>query len=141
MAGQPNRNLLLRVFVPLCLCAKIAALGCSTDPEPAKPVAAAPTIKVPAKRSSPKSFQPPPIRLADPPKNTSPAAPPLPEKSLSDLAARAAAEEFQLPKIDDARAAAAGIRKLTGKHLVLYTVVRALGRRPGGGRTQQGVEP
>ena len=43
------------------------------------------------------------------------------EKSLGDLVARAAATEFDLPQVDDAKIAAAGIRKLTSKHLVLYT--------------------
>ncbi len=123
MAGKPYQNLLLLASVPLCLCVTIATLGCSSDAAPAKPVASAgpATPKLSATKPPPKPFQPPPIQPANPPKNTSPAAPPLPEKSLSDLAARAAAEEFQLPKIDDARAAAAGIRKLSGKHLVLYT--------------------
>ena len=37
------------------------------------------------------------------------------------MAARAAAEEFDLPAIDDAKAAAAGIRKLAGKHITIYT--------------------
>src|SRR5687767_7525458 len=122
MAGNKNQTLLLRAFVPLCLCVEIATLGCRRDVEPSPAAAAGPTTpKTPAKKSPPKSFQPPPAVQINPAQNTSPPAAPLPEKNLSDLAARAAAEEFRLPEIDEARTAAAGIRKLAGKHLILYT--------------------
>lgn len=123
MAAKRNGRVLLRAFVPLCLCVEIAVLGCGTEPEPAKPAVTAqiPKPKAPTKKSPPKPDQPPATQQAPPNKSTTPAAPLLPEKSLSDLAARAAAEEFRLPEIDDAKATAAGIRKLAGKHLILYT--------------------
>jgi len=41
--------------------------------------------------------------------------------SLKDLAATARATEFDLPRIDEEKVAAAGIRRLAGKHLTLYT--------------------
>jgi hypothetical protein len=47
-------------------------------------------------------------------------APPL-NTSLADLAEQARQREFDLPAIDDERVAAAGIRKLSGKHLTIYT--------------------
>ena len=121
MAGKPYQNLLLCASVHLCLCAEIVTLGCGTDPEAPKPVAAAQGAKVPVKRPPPKAFQPPPAQPAEPAKNTSPAAAPLPEKTFEDLVARAAAEEFALPQVDDAKVAATGIRKLASDHLVLYT--------------------
>jgi hypothetical protein len=37
------------------------------------------------------------------------------------LVRQAAAQEFDLPVVEEGKVAAAGIRKLTGKHLVLYT--------------------
>ena len=64
----------------------------------------------PAVEESPK--QPP----AQP---TAPAAPP--RKTLEDLAEKAAREQFRLPEIDEGKLAAAGIRKIAGKHLTLYT--------------------
>ena len=54
--------------------------------------------------------------------------PPLPpsrnekkEGTLTDLVNQATAAEFRLPEIDEAKVAAAGIRKLSGKHLTIYT--------------------
>lgn len=41
--------------------------------------------------------------------------------NVGDLARAAARTEYVLPAIDERRAAAAGIRKLAGKHLTLYT--------------------
>jgi len=71
--------------------------------------AQAPAVGETAAETPPQFTQTPPQR----PKRT----------SLADLAERAAAEEFLLPKIDDAKAAAAGIRKLAGKHITIYTDV------------------
>lgn len=47
--------------------------------------------------------------------------PPRRRATLADLAAAATATEFDLPILDDGKIAAAGIRKLEGKHVVLYT--------------------
>jgi hypothetical protein len=44
-----------------------------------------------------------------------------PRAPLEDLARQAAAAEFNLPTVDEGKVAAAGIRKLTGKHITLYT--------------------
>jgi hypothetical protein len=41
--------------------------------------------------------------------------------TLADLAAAAQAAEFALPPLDDGKIAAAGIRKLEGQHIVVYT--------------------
>lgn len=124
MANERRPFSNLCAIVLLCLCAPFASLGCGSRPEPS-PAVATPKAHRPKasaqKKAPPKSFQPPVTQEASPTRYTSPAAAPLPEKTLSDLVARAAAEEFQLPPIDDAKAAAAGIRKLAGKHLILYT--------------------
>jgi len=42
-------------------------------------------------------------------------------RTLSDLAATAQATQFDLPKLDEGKIAAAGIRRLEGRHLILYT--------------------
>jgi hypothetical protein len=49
------------------------------------------------------------------------APPPPPSAPLEDLARQAAAQEFNLPPVEEGKVAAAGIRKLEGKHLTLYT--------------------
>ncbi|MDX1947915.1 MAG: hypothetical protein SFU86_21125 [Pirellulaceae bacterium] len=68
---------------------------------------------------------PPNIVEAAPPAADPPAAAPLPPRSkeapLANLLAEAQAAEFNLPTIDEARVASAGIRKVSGKHLTLYT--------------------
>jgi hypothetical protein len=46
---------------------------------------------------------------------------PQPKAPLADLVSQAAAEEFELPAIDDARLAPAGIRKIAGRHITIYT--------------------
>jgi hypothetical protein len=125
MAGKPYQNLLLCACVSLCLGAEIVMLGCGTNAKPPPAVAAAPAPKARAKKAPPKSFQPPPPQPTEPDKNTSPAAPPIPEKTFEDLIARADAEEYALPQVDDAKVAAAGIRKLRGNHLILYTDLAA----------------
>ena len=42
-------------------------------------------------------------------------------RSLEELAAVAKQTEFELPSLDEERVAAAGLRKLEGNHLTLYT--------------------
>ncbi len=71
-------------------------------------VAAAPQSKI----QNPKSKITPAV---------SPTPPPASRAPLEDLARQAAAQEFVLPAIEEGKVAAAGIRKLTGKHLTLYT--------------------
>ena len=112
----------------------------------AKPVARQPkqataARKQPAAKSSAKaqvapkpaqparSFTPPAAKGPETPASDKPGTPgdkpakPRPAGSLSDLVQRAEAQEFALPELDDGKIAVAGIRKLTGKHLVLYTDV------------------
>jgi hypothetical protein len=50
---------------------------------------------------------------------------PRPAGSVSDLLRQGAAQEFAAPAFDEGKIATAGIRKLTGKHLILYTDVPA----------------
>jgi hypothetical protein len=47
--------------------------------------------------------------------------PPRAAGALADLVAAARVSEFHLPQIDEGKIAAAGIRKLKGKHIDLYT--------------------
>ena len=71
------------------------------------------------KKTSPPAvskFTPPP------PRNDQP-APPRPAGSLADLVQRGEAQQNTLPQFDDGKIAVAGIRKLIGKHLILYTDV------------------
>src|SRR4051794_23017525 len=46
---------------------------------------------------------------------------PQPNRTLTDLVAEARATEFNLPPRDEEKIAASGIRRLEGKHLLLYT--------------------
>jgi hypothetical protein len=107
----------------LCLLVGLTLLGCS-EQAPAKAPAA--RIAAPA-RAQP---QPTPSRAvtkaateAGPPSDSAKTRPPSPQPKapLADLVEQAAAREFDLPAIDEARLAAAGIRKLAGKHITLYT--------------------
>jgi hypothetical protein len=45
--------------------------------------------------------------------------------TLVDLVAAANASQFELPQLDDAKIAAAGIRKLSGQYIVIYTDLAA----------------
>ena len=122
----------------VCLVAVLAA-GCggrvARESQPAKTAAAkfSPAIKqpklVPAQspiKSSneiPKPAEQPvaaPPSPSQPPPQTAPRAHPK-GGTLTDLVNQAAAAEFRLPEIDEAKVAAAGIRKLSGKHLTIYT--------------------
>jgi len=55
------------------------------------------------------------------PLQVDPPAPPVPLQTPAELAERAKAEEFALPALDEGKIAAAGIRKLAGRHITLYT--------------------
>ena len=111
-----------------CLCASLFAAGCGRDaptpPSTSHAVAVQKPKPTQASKKEPRfpvaNSQPAPLvqpRPADPPA----AAVALPEKTLEDLVNRASAEEFNLPQVDDAKIAAAGIRKLSSEHLILYT--------------------
>jgi hypothetical protein len=108
----------------LCLGVLCVALGCDSHQPAAKKVAAPPSPNLSVgteKPDPPSALQQAAVQPASRPQKASPSPPPVAERPLTDLVAQAAAEEFHLPEIDDAKAAAAGIRKLTGKHLILYT--------------------
>lgn len=111
-------------------------LGCGTKPAPV-------AKKPPLKKAAPAKVKPPtkPAASADSgtndpgttkftprlPRENGDDAPvrPRPAGSVSDLLQEGTAQEFALPKIDDAKCEVAGIRKLVGKHLILYTDVPA----------------
>ena len=112
--------------------ASLALTGCGS-PQPAsrppkkqaKPAVAAKTQ--PAKTEPDRPFvAPPPLTtepdpgLASPPQKPS-TAPRTKAAPLAGLLAEAQAAEFNLPAIDERRTAAAGIRKLTGKHVTIFT--------------------
>lgn len=118
--------LTIRALIGLAL----LVAGCKpTVPAASAPAAPAPTsaIRPAAANPTPKSAdtQPPqpfvpaqPLTVeARPPTKLPPAS----QAPLEDLAHQAAAQEFNLPVIQEGKVAAAGIRKLEGKHLTLYT--------------------
>jgi hypothetical protein len=80
---------------------------------------AAPESKI----QNPKAkIEPPPqSAIRNPQSAIAPPRPARPSAPLEDLVRQAAAAEFNLPAIDEGKIAAAGIRKLTGKHITLYT--------------------
>ena len=90
----------------------------SSGKEISKAVAATPLPAVP--------IVPADVQLPSPPlaskgrEDDQPAAPPV-RTAQSDLAATARATRFDLPQLDERKIAAAGIRKLEGKHITLYT--------------------
>jgi hypothetical protein len=90
---------------------KLAANQSAQPATPTKPS----QKKIPTPSQTSK-FTPPPPRDDKP-------APPRPAGSLADLVQRGAAQENALPQFDDGKIAVAGIRKLAGQHLTLYTDV------------------
>jgi hypothetical protein len=64
-----------------------------------------------------------PVGTAEPPSGpaSETASGPDTRSSLADLAEAAAEIEFELPMLDEGKIAAAGIRKLEGKHIAIYT--------------------
>jgi hypothetical protein len=116
----------------VCLWALTLLAGCG-PPATNKPPRAKVAAKPPVQRATPDRSTPPveeatpfpvgdttPTAAADEPR---PRPRPQPDRQapLADLVAQAAAEEFKLPAIDEARLAPAGIRKLAGKHVTIYT--------------------
>ncbi|MBC7857081.1 MAG: hypothetical protein IAF94_26925, partial [Pirellulaceae bacterium] len=118
----------------------LAVVGCGTSPAPtARPAKTPAAAKVPTgekpqitpslnptKPSAPlpKPGEQPVAAPAVAEPSPAPAAPRT-EGTLKDLVQQANAAEFRLPEIDEAKVAAAGIRKLAGKHLIIYTDLAA----------------
>jgi hypothetical protein len=87
-----------------------------TKPPFVKKAAQKPPAAQAATQTPPRRFDPPPPRDDQPVK-------PRPAGSLADLVQQGEAQKNALPQFDDGKIAVAGIRKLTGKHLILYTDV------------------
>jgi hypothetical protein len=125
------------IIPSLMLAAAVALAGCGEGSTPAKAEGARKSevgsqqVAVEGRRSKVEKQEP----AAAPPKSkiqnpeskidSSPSAKPAsevaPRTNLADLVQAAASDEFKLPALDDGKIAAAGIRKLPGKHLTLYT--------------------
>lgn len=123
-----------------CFAAALVIAGCgapaSPAPKPDKmvsaPKAGSPkkTKRVPppiaAKVAPAPSVSPAAVPSAEPPQTEPlPPRPQRPEGTLEDLVNRAADAEFRLPEINENKTAAAGIRKLSGQHITIYTDVPA----------------
>lgn len=116
----------------LGLAVGIVLAGCGSGAAEAPPVArrapadvskiewtpAGPGARAVKSKASPDD--PPPAASPDDEAPAFVPAPPL-QVSLANLAEEARQREFDLPAIDEERAAAAGIRRIAGKHLTLYT--------------------
>jgi hypothetical protein len=85
-------------------------------PKPAqkKPV---PETRVADKQAAPKSTLPVPPAEEEQPATQAPRT----EGTLTDLVNQAAAAEFRIPEINETKVAAAGVRKLSGRHITIYT--------------------
>src|SRR5437762_5458276 len=98
----------------------IALVGCEPQAKSQQPAASAP-IK-PQQQPTKSATPPAPAR---PDQSKAPPSVPQPKQranpTLTDLVATARATEFDLPRLDEGKIAAAGIRRLEGQHLVLYT--------------------
>ena len=127
----------IRCGASLLALTAVVVAGCGDRPKaggkktdrPQMPVAAAPVTTPATQSQSPtrpatarSASQPAETQPETPSQPAEPAAPPV-RRSLADLAAQAAAEEFRLPTIDEGKVAAAGIRKLEGRHITIYTDV------------------
>ncbi len=122
----------------IVLAAELAVAGCggrtAQNSKPAKAAGAkqVATDKMPqiTPSSNPKKQagslpKPDEQPVAAPPPDQPPSQPAPPrertEGTLNDLVNQANAAEFRLPEIDEAKVAAAGIRKLSGRHITIYT--------------------
>ena len=133
VAGKFPRSILVGF-----LAAAVAFAGCGTPATPgakvAKPAATKASAASNAARSkanpvSEQGKQAAPVAVAA---SDEPEAPPDPvpkrepsATTLIDLVNQAQAAEFKLPELNEAKAAAAGIRKLSGKHITIYTDLAA----------------
>lgn len=140
--NTPPRWKLWGVLIVVVTSACLAATGCGQKAQSSKPAKAKATANEAAMDKKPKitpsSNPKKPIEslpkpteqpVAAPPSDQSlPKSPPPAERTegaLKDLVNQANAAEFRLPIVNEARTTAAGIRKLAGKHLTIYTDVPA----------------
>jgi hypothetical protein len=93
-------------------------------------VAVAPSASEAERTPPPRPFMPPiapansaaaPATTLTPQHESDKPAPPRPAGTLSDLVQQGQEAEFALPQLDNGKIAAAGIRKVEGRHLTLYT--------------------
>lgn len=118
------------IAIVVGMLALVSGCGPTTKPvaqQPKKPAVAAKQSgpkKAAQKPQTPQSAEQSPPRRFDPPvpRDDQPARP-RPAGSLADLVQRGEEQKNALPQFDDGKIAVAGIRKLTGKHLILYTDV------------------
>lgn len=111
-------------FAAIAGCGEVKKPAAKKVPRKIVAVAPQPASQTPAKPVMPQRTMPtiaPPVKTpTNTPRNDQP-APPRPAGSLSDLVQQGQAAEFALPQFDEGKIATAGIRKVTGKHLTLYT--------------------
>src|SRR5215471_11450776 len=91
--------------------------GCEPQAQSQSPAAVAPAKP----QTAPTKTAPPPTGSREQSKSPVEQPKPRPNPTFSDLVATARATEFDLPKLEERKIAAAGIRRLEGQHLVLYT--------------------
>ncbi|MCE9529358.1 MAG: hypothetical protein K8R36_25190, partial [Planctomycetales bacterium] len=127
----------MRSLILAFLTAVLAAAGCggkgAQDSKPVKATSTGKQAKLSPSQRPAKSGEKPVKPLeqpiaAPPQKELEPKTAPRTERTegtLKDLVNQAAANEFRLPEINEAKVAAAGIRKLSGKHLTIYTDLAA----------------
>ncbi len=119
------------VFSALLTAAALAA-GCYRNDVPRAAGAPPATQAAAAAPQAAQPSKPPPVATSFPvgnletapqpvPQSSTRPAPPVPVRTLESLAAAAKASEFKLPPLEEGKIAAAGIRKLTGRHVTLYT--------------------
>ena len=138
--NTPPRWKLWGVLIVVVTGACLAGTGCGQKAQSSKPAKAKATANEAATDKKPKitpsSNPKKPVGSLPKPTEQPVAAPPsdqsLPkspppakrtEGALKDLVNQANAAEFRLPVVNETRTAAAGIRKLAGKHLTIYTDV------------------
>src|SRR5262245_32408871 len=95
----------------------LAFTGCEPQAQSQPPAAVAPS-KPP---TAPTKTAPPSPGSREQSKSRLEQPKPRQDPTFSDLVATARATEFDLPKLEEGKIAAAGIRRLEGQHLVLYT--------------------
>ncbi|MEX2175664.1 MAG: hypothetical protein WD872_14970 [Pirellulaceae bacterium] len=114
-----------RFALGLALGAGCAAMcvGCGAETPAAAPAVKS-LPKASAQTAQPSAAQSDPVQPATDPRATQqgpPARRPFASAPLADLAAEGKNRAFDLPEIDDDKMAVAGIRKLAGKHITIYT--------------------
>src|SRR5688500_9356943 len=105
----------LAMLLLLAGCSKpVSPIAKTPKPAQKKPV---PETPVADKQAAPKSTFPVPPAEEEQPATQAPRT----EGTLTDLVNQAAAAEFRIPEINEAKVAAAGVRKLSGRHITIYT--------------------